>query len=405
MRTFAVALLLLAPVAVAVDLPQPLPDGVGFTVAPFTAVVVPTALAFGNGALYATTVAGDLVRVPVTDTPAGLVAGVPETVARRLGLTLGVAVGPDGAVYVATSGRGAESGRTDGRVLRLDGDGVKAVVDGLPNGRHNTNHMRFGPDGRLYVANGNPSDDGLQGGFPDILPWSGAILSFDVAEIAASPAVVHWKDADGVRIPDGEVADHAVNADFRAKVQILGNGFRNVFGVAFAADGTAYTAMNGADFPPSQDAVYHMVTPGTDFRFPECFDVGAPGAVGDGISKVASPSFPGTDCIAAPLATALLGWHICATGLDVAPASFGGFGGDLFVGECTPFFADPANDGVSEHNTAHKVARVELDDAGEAVAVHDFLVGLPLPLDVLFGPDGAMYYAGAEGILRVAPVI
>lgn len=406
MRAVLVAVLLLAPVGVALDLPQPLPDSVGFAVAPFTAVAAPTALAFGADALWATTITGDVVRVPVTTTPAGLVAtGAPETFASGFGQALGIAVGPDGEVYVSTTRGGPESGRTDGVVWRLDGDARKLVVDGLPNGRHNTNHLRFGPDDRLYVANGNPSDNGIDGGFPDLVPWGGAILSFDVDEIDASPAVVHWKSG-GVRIPDDQVADHEVNADFRAKVQVLGNGFRNVFGVAFADDGTAYTAMNGMDAPPSQDGVYRMATPGTDFRFPECMDVGAPGAVGDGVTKVANPVFPDAACEAAPRATALLGWHVCATGLDVAPESFGGFGGDLFVGECTPFFADPANDGVSEHNTAHKVARVEIDDAtGEAVAVHEFLVGLPLPLDVLFGPDGAMYYAGAEGILRVAPVL
>lgn len=413
MRALAVALVLLAPVAVAIDLPQPAPDSIGFSVAPFTAIVAPTAIAFdAAGALYATTLTGDVVRVATTPTAAGLVAtGAPETIARGFGQALGIAVGPDGEIYVATSGGGLESGRTDGKVFRLDGAVRKIVVDGLPNGRHNTNHLRFAPDGRLAVANGNPSDNGIDGGFPDLVPWGGAILSFDVDEIDASPAIVHWR-ADptlaNTRIPDAQVADHAVNADFRAKVQVLGLGFRNVFGVAFAADGSAYTAMNGMDTPSSQDGVYRM-PPATslDFRFPECRDIGAPGAVGAGVAKEANPipAFAATDCSDAPRATALLGWHVCATGLDIAPATFGGFGGDLFVGECTPFFADPSNDGVSEHNTAHKVARVELDDAGEAVAVHEFLVGLPLPLDVLFGPDGAMYYAGAEGILRVAPVV
>lgn len=415
MRALFAAVVLLAPLVAAIDLPQPLPDSGGFAITPFVPLPAPTSIAFGNGALYATLLAGasgtgELVRVPVLATAAGLVpAGRPETVASGFSQPLGVVVGPAGEVYVAASRPGAESGRTDGVVFLVTPTGQKqVVVGGLPNGRHNTNHLRFGPDDRLYVANGNPNDNGVDGGAADVHPWSGAILSFDMTQTTpASPAIVHWRDPptpSGVRIPETQISTHAVNADFRAKVEVLASGMRNVFGVAFGANG-AYTAMNGADAPPSQDTVFHITQAGTDYRFPYCFDVGAPGAVGAGISKAASPTFPAADCAGAPKATALIGWHVCATGLDVAPAGFGGFGGDLFVGECTPFFADPAHDGISEHNTAHKVARIELAADGSAVAVHEFLDGLPLPLDVLFGPDGAMYVADASGIFRVAPVV
>ncbi len=47
---------------------------------------------------------------------------------------------------------------------------------------------------------------------------------------------------------------------------------------------------------------------------------------------------------------------------------------------------------------------MELDSNGEAVHVSDFVAGLVLATDLLFGPDGAMYIADAEQIYRVAPL-
>jgi hypothetical protein len=77
----------------------------------------------------------------------------------------------------------------------------------------------------------------------------------------------------------------------------------------------------------------------------------------------------------------------------------------VFVGECAFFFANDwllrvgeAGADKAHHSSSHKVARVELDASGHAVAVSDFVTGLALPTDALFGPDGAMYVADAEAI-------
>jgi plastocyanin len=175
--------------------------------------------------------------------------------------------------------------------------------------------------------------------------------------------------------------------------------------------------MNGPDDPSAQDALFRIV-PGTDYRFPFCYNEGPPGGTGSEVAVAPNPKFPNEDCTAVPPATALLGWHVCATGLDfptAGPSAFPEpFQSAVYVGECTAFFAedlvqrdvetlqgdDPTR--VS-HNTSHKVVRVSLDSNGNATEVHDFLTGLVLSTDVLFGPDGAMYVADAEGVLRVAP--
>lgn len=423
------------PAAEGTVLPPAVPGvAEGFVLHPLAQVPSPTALAFGPGLpeaggdgpdLFAATLPGDVVRIELTWTGAGPVAVGQSAVASGFNQPLGLAFDPaDGALYVSDSHPGAESGRTDGVVYRVDvADGSRtAVVDGLPNGRHNTNHLRFGPDDRLHLANGNPNDDGVEGGPADVLPYSGAILSVNATEVAASSAVLHWEDADGEDIPPDEIATHPRNDDFNDKVDVLAFGFRNVFGVAFGPDGTAYTATNGADEPSSQDALY-KIAPGTDYGFPFCFNGGLPGATGDDVTKLPNPvHFPDHDCSPHPPADALLGWHVCATGLDFPTGGIWSFPGDfrrsVYVGECGAFFvedlvAKSLEQGPSTHNTGHKVARVELDCDGDPVEVHDFVTGLALPTDVLFGPDGAMYIAelgdfvvtGQGAVHRVASLV
>lgn len=406
-----------------VEVPHPVPEvAAGFTLVPLSPVLGATSIAFGPGVggqdLYATTLLGDVTRIHLLWTAAGPVANGLSTYKSGLSGPLGIVFDGDAAYVADSHGSTQGTGRTDGRVLRIEPDGTTAtVVDGLPNGRHNTNHLRFGPDGRLFISNGNPNDNGVSGGDPDVFPYSGAILAIDTANVTpSSPAVLEWRDASNALIPPGSIASDPANADFAAAVDVVGSGFRNVFGVAFGPDGSAYTAMNGADVPASQDALFHIAAEGTDFGYPFCFNEGLPGATGSGISVVTNPTFPGHDCTGVPPATALLGWHTCTTGIDFptdGPFAFpAAMANSAFVAECVAFQPDDVvakslDEGVGLHTThslSHKVVRVELDANGEATEVKDFVTGLALATDVLFGPDGAMYIADAEMVYRVAPV-
>jgi glucose/arabinose dehydrogenase len=449
---FVLAICSTAGEGATLDPPQPVPDvATGFIASPLFLVAGPTALAFGPGDadgpdLYVATLAGEVVKISLLWTPAGPVGTGSSTFASGFTpvATLGIAFGFRGELYVSDTETNPDTGRTDGRVTRLD-PGVSSqaggfvILRGLPNGRHNTNHLRFGPDGRLYIANGNATDNGIEGGAPEVPPYSGSILAVDVSAVSQSPAILHWVDEQGQRIPERDIATASVNQDFNSKVEAVASGFRNVFGVAFStsvfpppARGIAYTAMNGADTPPSQDALFR-ISPGTDYGFPRCHNVGPPGGTGSAVGVQPNPRFvegAAEDpaalaeleafCASREPATALLGWHVCTTGLDFpTPGPFAfpeAFRRSVFVGECSAFFLDDlaakaADDLRSDdpvratHDTSHKVVRVALDESGRAIEVSDFLTGLVLATDVLFGPDGALYIADAWGVLRVAPSV
>ncbi len=436
----AVSLLAIPAAVMGEDHIQPTPAAVtdGFAVLPFADIPVPTAITFGpdlsgeapqapvegHGDLYATSLDGSVYRVDLTWTPAGPVAGEVSIFAEGFNQPLGIAFDDDGNAYVSDSVAPEQMGRAaDGIVYWIDTDGDRHVlVDNLPNGRHNTNNLKFHPDGRLFITNGNPNDNGQAGGSADVFPYSGAILAVQPEILQGDPAVLHWEDVDGQPLAADEIFDAPVNDPFEAKVEVIGFGLRNVYDVAFGPDGTAYTATNGADDPSSQDVVYRFDDgPGAFYGFPFCYDEGLPGATGDDITKVNNPTFPdwptGFDhpaideqpCQDLPTADALIGWHVCATGADIPADTEGPFGNALYVGECTQFFAEDLLDKMvahpTTHNTAHKVVRVTLDEDGHPTGVRDFVKGLPLPLDVHFGPQGDMYIADATGILRVTSAV
>lgn len=374
--------------------------------------------------LFYANLAGEVVRVDLHWTPAGPVPVDREVVADGFNQPLGIAFADDGSMFVSDSYDHDAADRSVGVVYEVDrSTGERtAVVDGVPNGQHNINHIRFGPDDRLYLPVGNPNDsgNGTGTGDTDIFPYTGAFLSVDVDEVSADPAVLHWTDANGDRIADDDLVDHDRNQDFAGKVDVLAFGFRNIFGITWAPEGTGFagtpfTGTNGADTPNSQDTL-ERIEPGAHHGFPFCVSQGDPGDT-EGLEKTLWEGSPHTDfdCSRSPSAQALLGYHVCATGLDFPSqpeANHPDFSfpddrrSSVYVGECAFFqdsWLDENLEHPSAHNTAHQVTEVSLDETGSATDVRPFVKGLALPTDVQFGPDGAMYIADAGTILRVAP--
>ncbi|HYP22277.1 MAG TPA: hypothetical protein VEV43_01780 [Actinomycetota bacterium] len=369
----------------------------GFAVTPFAATQgTPTSLAFGGGEspfLYVTD--GTSGNVLVFDT-----AGLVLTFAEGFRSPLGIVVGPDGSVYVSdveAAREGPYGLRSYGRVWRLrdtDGDHVadkrNVVVKDLPNGRHNTNGLAFGPDGFLYVANGNSTDDGVEGGESEVEPWSGSV-------VRVNPRA---RNVSVTKLP--------------ARV-LVAHGWRNVYDLAFSpVDPTkVFVPMNGADdarqgstaenpadpnLEDSDDLLYVTDVDDRkveDFAFPQClYNLAERGD----LKPYANPNPDVIDRFGrcrkrvVPRPVASFGLHPSANGLAFQTTDAWGddYRNDLFVAEWGSLFGAP---------TGHKVVRVELDDSGTKVtALSDFLE-MDTPLDLTFHPDGSMYVADYSGTI------
>jgi plastocyanin/glucose/arabinose dehydrogenase len=314
---------------------------------------------------------------------------------------LGIVLDTDGTLYVADSHSSSTPDRaTAGRVWRIPpGGGVAAdvgqvVVDELPNGRHNTNGMAI-RDGRLYIANGNSTDDGVTGGDPE-MPLSGTLVSVPI-------------DATGVVVGQPSEADLVLEA----------SGMRNLYDVAFRP-GTdeAWIPTNGLDMqsPWGEDTLNKakvdddwmldaagnrvldesgdpIAKPPPDFGFPGCvYSAGTNGMeVKQNENTAVTDVCDGTHVPPEEL----LGLHVSADGLAFGP-EHPYWQGDLFIALWGNLPFEPAV-------TGHKIVRVPIADDGSSGAPVDLLPG-GVPLDLTFnGTD--MYVADfGAGVLLVKPL-
>jgi glucose/arabinose dehydrogenase len=158
-----------------------------------------------------------------------------------LGIAVDPAYGTNRRIYTCFLSNA--SGALDVRVVRWQ---VNAATTGLtaradiltgipanPSGRHSGCRIRFGPDGRLWVGTGDAANGAN--------PQSPTSLGGKVLRITTS----------------GAAAPGNAGAPFRPEVYTYGH--RNVQGLAFAADGTAYSIEHG---PDRDDEVNRLVRGG-----------------------------------------------------------------------------------------------------------------------------------------------
>lgn len=357
---------------VGADAPVPSPDLPSATLV--ATVPAPTSITSFNGRLYVASYAGAVYEMEIL---AGGLPGPARPFITGVNSPLGVVVGPDGTTFVADSHPSSTPGRTTaGRVWAVPpGGGDVAVVgqiviDELPNGRHNTNGMAI-RDGRLYITNGNSTDDGLNGGDPE-QPLSGTLLSVPLT-------------ARGIVVGQTSTADLVVEA----------KGMRNVYDVAFRpGTAEAWFPMNGLDAqdPWGEDLLLRTdVTQRTDdFGFPGC--VYAAG-FSPGYRQNLNPDVTDVCDGRQKLPEQLMGLHTSADGLEFGPAN-SYWDGDLFVALFGNFFGSEV--------VGHRVVRVPIDATGASSPPQDVVLG-GAPLDLTFvGTD--MYVADfAAGVLLVKP--
>lgn len=384
-------------------LPEP-----GFTVLVYSQTGgAPTSLAFGkdtregaSGArrLYVTDNVGGTV-LAIDDV--GGVGGEPIVFAEGFRGPLGVVAATDGSIYV-TDAEAAREGpygfRSYGRVWRVldkdrDGIGDKkyVVLKDLPNGRHNTNGMAFGPDGLLYVTNGNSTDDGVEGGESEVDPWSGSLVRVDPR------------------------AKNVSLSDLPRKRTLVATGWRNVYDVAFSPvdPSLAFVPHNGVDdarkgstgenpadpdLGDSDDLLFATDVDDRrrdDFGFPSCLhNVAEQGSLKpyENPNPDVIEKFGGCKAKSTPRPVSSFGLHTSSDGLAFQSSAAWGadYRNDLFVAEWGNLFGPPAG---------HDIVRVQLDKAGRKVVSQNVFLELDLPLDVTFDRAGAMYVADFSGAI------
>lgn len=289
----------------------------------------PTALALGpDGRLYVATLNGTIFAIAGDANK----AEAPVAVAGGLVSPLGLAFQPGtGLLYTSRLG-GVD------RLVDADGDGLfegrEKVLDGLPVGRHSTDDVEFGPDGKLYVGTGSVDDMGESGQSP---AHQAAILRVN---------------------PDG------------SGLELYASGLRNPYGLAFDAGGQLWATDNGGDVPEGQPDELNRIEQGGDYGWPGCFGIG-------------QESVPGA-CEATIPPVVTLATHSSSDGLAVYtdrrfPAAYHGA---IFIAQWGSAFPD---------KPAGRQVVVALPGDG---VVQSFAAGFAHPLDVLLDPrDGGLWVA------------
>lgn len=334
----------------------------GFRVQTFAAdLQEPNALAFDDaGNLYYTEVVdGNIVRL--RDANGDGVADEKKVFASDFKNPRGLAWRA-GTLYV--SNRGPLDAPLDvknvfiGQINALrdtNGDGVadenKIILDKLfsLDIQHSNNGIRFGPDGKLYVAIGGPRVGQLE--LQDETYWYRGEPRDD------------WQFAGILQVdPDGK------------NPTLYARGLRNPYDLAFGADGKLYATDNGDESIPVPDGdELNLIEPGADYGYPYFF--GAP---------------PPWSKTRAPVVRFIT--HAAPTGVVVYEADQfpEGYRGNVL----SALYAH-AMPGAHYRQITRSFEKVE--DGVQVWKTRSFVEGLDHPTALAVGPDGALYIADMRG--------
>jgi glucose/arabinose dehydrogenase/N-acetylneuraminic acid mutarotase len=238
--------------------PPPSPPGSGgisFNTSSFP-LNRPTSMAWGpDGRLYVTELMGRIHAITLGTNKQPIADQVITTLGQRL--TLGIAVDPlstpsNVILWVSHSSPSLNDGAPNSStVTRLSGAAFTTrqdVITGLPRAKanHAINSIHFGPDGRLYIAQGGntgagaPNSANTEFGTMEEQPLSAAILVADVRSATFDGSCHNPTDIFGP--PPCDVIPYAT-------------GLRNAYDFVFHSNGSMYAPDNGlgvtGTFPPS----------------------------------------------------------------------------------------------------------------------------------------------------------
>jgi len=244
------------------------------------------------------------------------------------------------------------------------------LVDGAQtdDGNHDGGCLRIGPDGKLYVGVGDTGLGDNQGG-------PGSSTNPYSQDLSVLMGKILRINLDG-SIP----SDNPFVGQVGKRPEIFAYGFRNPFRFSFDPLTGKLWLGDVGDLTVEE---IDIVTSGGNYGWPHCegtLPVGCeqPGDI--------DPIFTYPHSGSSSLGTCLIGGGF-------APAGFGGLGNDYFFGDCTSSNIYSAAPTGAQRNGVSTPA--------------SFLSGGNTPSDVIFGPDGALYYVSESGgeVRRVAPIL
>lgn len=297
---------------------------------------------------------------------------------------LGVAVDPsfatNGFIYLYRTDNSGGCGSAAGRfnqVVRVTmaNDGTVSLgslvvlLTGIrtDNGNHDGGAVHVGPDGKLYVAVGDTGNGDNQGG-----PGS-----------ATNPYAQDLNEINGkiLRLNlDGTIpSDNPFFNQVGKRGEIFAYGFRNPFRFNFDPLTGSLWAGDVGDLTIEE---LDIVTSGDNYSWPYCEATSPGGCAQPGdVAPIFSYPHSGGSSLGD-----------CLIGGSFAGASFGGLDNDYFFGDCV------------SGNIYHADVNGTRDDVVGTPTLF-VATGSGTPADMIFGPDGALYYADVSGgeVRRVAP--
>lgn len=373
----------------------------------------PSSMVFGrDGRLYATETFGN-IRAVTLDANLDVVSNqVIHTLSNRLvlGITEDPASTPTNVIlWVAHSdGTIDQNGQFQGAVnsgivSRFAGPGFarEDIITGLPRAlaNHSTNSLHFGPDGKLYIAQGGntgagaPNTEATEFGTRAEQPLSAALLVADVKATGFDGSCATPEESFGPSPCD---------------VVTYATGMRNTYDFTFHSNGSIYGPDNGlgvdGTYPPQPQPTC------TGLANPLTHD---PGNQPDLLHRLTQGKYYGhpnpyrDECVfkngswqnVAPLANYVaplldLGMNKSANGIvEYRSNAFGGqLQGDLLI---------------TNYSVGDDITRVQLSADGSAVdAATSLIGGFTDPLPLLEGPDGRLYVgehasSGAGGKITI----
>ena len=341
----------------------------------------PTAVEFlPDGRLLVTEKGGALKLVDAG--VASTLVTIPVCGGSEMGL-LGIALDPNfasnGFIYLyrtkpAPGGCGSSTGRFNQVVRVTMASGAIALgslvelLDGIQtdNGNHNGGVLRIGPDDKLYVGAGDT-------GLGDNVGPPGSATNPYAQDLGQLEGKILRLNLDGT-VP----GDNPFVGQPGAREEVFAYGFRNPFRMGFDPITGSLWVGDVGDLTVEEIAI---VGAGDNHSWPYCEATLPAGCAQPGdVAPIFSYPHSGGSSLGSSI-----------TGGAFAGASFGGLENDYFFGDFTGdsiYHLEPngPRDGVTGGATA-------------------FVTGASGPVDVVFGPDGALFYVSffTGTVRRVAP--